>query len=75
MAAASQAIKTQITPSYCPKCQRVYRRTPSHYECLSCTTPLIDVSDPLPPSSFQELIPWGVTFTVLLAVGLGVSLT
>ena len=61
-----------VSPSYCPCCQRLYRVSPEDYRCPVDETPLIDVSDPLPPTRFQMLMPAGVTLTVLTMVTGGI---
>ena len=64
----------QSAPSYCPKCQRLYRRTPAGYRCLKDGTPLIDAGDPIPVSWSGGAVSLGVTLTTI-AAAVGFSLT
>ena len=74
MTTATIAANAKATPSYCPCCQRLYRRTPSNYLCVDDGTPLIDVNDPLPPTRVNAAMPlMGVLLTLSLAVGVGLT--
>ena len=74
MTIATTAQKSKVTPAYCPHCQRLYRRTPSNYVCVSDGTPLIDVGDPLPPAAIHAYVPlMGILATLTLAVGVGLT--
>jgi len=74
--AHSQPLSRQTSaPSYCPKCQRLYRRTPPGYRCVSDGTPLIDAGDPIPATWSGGIVSVGVTLTTIAAVvGLSFSM-
>ena len=73
MSTARKRPTARVTPSYCPTCQRLYRRTPANYLCRHDQTPLIDVNDPLPakaPSGFVL----GAAAVAIVFVGIGVTI-
>ena len=73
MAMVTKRAPISASPSYCPCCQRLYRKTPASYMCPADNTPLIDVSDPLPVSWSQGLYV-GLGAAVVAVVSLGVTI-
>ncbi len=74
MATGKASMQSNVTPAYCPCCQRLYRATPSNYVCRIDGTPLIDIGDPLPPAKIYAYVPlMGVLLTLSVAVGFGLT--
>ncbi|MEE2789164.1 MAG: hypothetical protein VX589_17645 [Myxococcota bacterium] len=72
MSKALHRSSPRVSPSYCPTCQRLYRKTPASYLCRHDQTPLIDVSDPLPIRTPSSVL-LGVAAVAVLFVGIGVT--
>ena len=61
-------------PSYCPKCQRIFRSAPGGYVCPSDGTPVIDIADPIPKSFSQTVLPLGLALTLVVALGVSIQM-
>ena len=73
MPGPSQQRDMQASPSYCPCCQRLFRKTPVNYMCPADGTPLIDVCDPLPPVRNPSIYV-GAVAVLTAVVSLGVTI-
>ena len=74
MSGLNDSSSIQASPSYCPCCQRIFRKTPVNYMCPVDQTPLIDVSDPLPAVRNPSVYMGAVVVVLAAVVSLGATI-